>query len=116
MRCNKFLVLILAIAIVALLGSPLLAGAGDNAEGSRKVINRVNPVYPDLARRVNASGSVKLEVQIAPNGEVKSVKAIGGHPLLIGASQDAIKKWKFEPASETTTTIIEFRFNQGSNQ
>jgi len=80
-------------------------------EGGRKVKNKVQPVYPDLAKRMNVTGSVKVEVVISPNGTIKSTKVIGGHPLLIEPAVDAIKKWRFEPGSEETTTTVEFRFN-----
>jgi TonB family protein len=92
----------------------LLFSFGANAEEGRKIRSKVNPVYPELARRVNAAGAVKLEIQIAPSGEVRSVKALGGHPLLIPAAEDAIRKWRYEPASETTTTVVEFRFSPNS--
>ena len=71
-------------------------------------------MYPELAKRVNASGTVRLEVEVAPNGEVKNVKPLGGHPLLIPAAEDAMRKWKYEPGKETTTAIVEFKF--GVNQ
>lgn len=90
----------------------LLSLGASTAEG-RKVRSRVNPVYPELARRVNASGTVRLEIQVAPNGEVKAVKALGGHPLFIPAAEDAIRKWRYEPSSDTTTTVVEFRFAPG---
>lgn len=102
------------ILMVLAFGAGILISHGANAEEGRKVRNKVNPVYPELARRVNASGAVRLEIEIAPNGEVKSVKTLGGHPLLIPAAQDAVRKWRYEPASETTTTVVEFRFSPNS--
>jgi outer membrane biosynthesis protein TonB len=38
----------------------------------RKVINKVVPVYPKIARTMNLSGTVKLEVLVQANGSVKS--------------------------------------------
>ncbi len=81
------------------------------AQESRKVVNRVNPVYPALARKMNVAGTVKVEVTISPAGNVTDTKVIGGHPLLISAATDAVKKWKYEAAGETTNTTVEFRFN-----
>jgi len=46
--------------------------------------------------------------------QVKSIRTIGGHPLLVQACQDAVKDWKFLPASEETTQIVEFDFH-GTN-
>jgi len=81
-------------------------------EGQRKVKSQVPPTYPDLAKKINVSGTVKLEVVIAQDGHVKSTKAVGGHPLLVSASEEAVKKWKFQPASEDTTEVLEFDFHR----
>jgi outer membrane biosynthesis protein TonB len=48
---------------------------------------------------------------VAQNGTVKSTKVVGGHPLLVNAATDAVRKWKFEPAAEETTGIVEFKFD-----
>jgi protein TonB len=82
----------------------------EDAELSRKVKNKVAPVYPDIARRMNISGTVKVAVVVAPNGTLRSTKVVGGHPLLVTAAVDALKKWKFEPAVEESTGVVEFKF------
>jgi protein TonB len=104
----------------AFLASSLLAGANtlaqqSNEEGKRKVKSRVTPVYPELARRMNVIGRVKIEVVIAPDGRVRSSKVIGGHPLLVNAALDALKEWRFAAASEETTQLVEFEF-KGSRE
>ena len=81
-------------------------------EGKRKVKTKVLPATPELARRMNITGKVKIEIVIAPDGHVKSSRALGGHPVLLQSCQDAIKEWKFEPAPEETTQVIEFDFKQ----
>jgi TonB family protein len=80
-------------------------------ETTRKVKSRVDPVYPELARRMHISGTVKLQVVISKDGNVKSTKVIGGPPLLIDASVDAVKRWKFEDAKDETTQPVEFKYN-----
>ena len=65
---------------------------------------------PLLAKRMNVSGKVKIEVIITPDGKVRSTRVIGGHPLLVQACQDAVKEWKFIAAAEETTQVIEFDF------
>jgi protein TonB len=82
----------------------------DKDQLTRKVKNRVSPAYPDIARRMNITGTVKVMVVVAPNGNLKSSKAVGGHPLLVNAAMDAIKKWKFESATEESSGIVEFKF------
>ena len=80
-------------------------------EISRKVKSKVAPTYPELARRMAISGVVKVQVVVAPNGSVKSTKIVGGHPLLVNAAVDAVKKWRFDAASEESTGIVEFKFD-----
>lgn len=85
------------------------AQAGNQAD--RKVIQRVAPVYPELAKRMHITGLVRFEVVIRPDGSVKSMKAVGGNPLLIQSAMDAIRKWKYKPAPEETTGIVELNFD-----
>jgi TonB family protein len=80
-------------------------------EISRKAKFKVAPVYPDLARRMNITGVVKVQVTVAANGTVKNTKLVGGHPVLANAAMDAVKKWRFEAGSEESTGIVEFRFD-----
>jgi len=53
---------------------------------------------------------VKVSVVVTPQGAVRSTKVLGGHPLLVTAAMDVLKKWKFEPASEESTGVVEFKF------
>jgi TonB family protein len=84
-------------------------------EAKRKVKTRVAPLYPELAKRMNIAGKVKIEVVIAADGHVKSTRAVGGHPLLVQPCQDAVKEWKFAPGPEESTQIVEFDFTGVSN-
>jgi TonB family protein len=67
-------------------------------------------VYPDLARKMNITGTVKIQVVVAPNGTVKDAKIVGGHPLLAGAALEAVRKWRFEPAAVESTGVVDFKF------
>ena len=96
--------------LAAVLGAAMCqASAG--AEPDRKVVNRVEPAYPELARRMKVTGTVRIEVVIAANGSVKSLKPIGGHPLLIQSASEALRKWRFAPGPEETRTIVVFQFH-----
>ncbi|MGH9524820.1 MAG: energy transducer TonB [Terriglobales bacterium] len=81
-----------------------------NDDSARKIKSKVTPSYPEVARQMHVSGIVRLEVEVASSGAVKSVKALGGHPLLIEAATAAVKQWKYEAGAESTT-IVEFKFN-----
>jgi len=104
----------LAVATTAALvfsGASGFAQSGSTDESKRKVKTKTAPLYPELARRMNVSGKVKIEVVITPDGRVKSTRVVGGHPLLVQACQDAVKEWKFATSSEETTQVVEFEFH-----
>jgi len=86
------------------------AQATQNDEIIRRAKNRVQPAYPELARKMNITGTVKIEVIVAPNGTVKAARIVGGHPVLANAALDAAKKWRFEPAANESTGVIDFKF------
>jgi len=86
------------------------AQTGTTDESKRKVKTKVAPVYPELARRMNVAGKVKIEVVVSPDGRVKTTRIVGGHPLLVQSCQDAVKEWRFASAPEETTQIVEFEF------
>lgn len=106
---KKFVLATTALALFA--GVSLAAQSGSTDETKRKVKSKTAPAYPELARRMNVSGKVKIEVVITPDGHVKSTRVVGGHPLLVQACQDAVKEWKFMPAPEESTQVVEFEFH-----
>jgi TonB family protein len=79
-------------------------------ESSRKIVTRVNPQYPDVARSIQLRGTVKAEALVEPNGVVKNVEVKGGNPVLGRAAQNAIYKWKWAPAAHQTREPIEVKF------
>ena len=79
-------------------------------ELSRKAKTKVVPIYPDFARRMNIVGTVRLAVTVTPNGAVKNLKPIGGHPVLVNAAMEAVKQWKFEPGPTESSGVVEFKF------
>jgi len=40
---------------------------------------------------------VVLEATLTAQGTVEEIRVISGHPLLIDAAIDAVKKWQYEP-------------------
>lgn len=84
-----------------------------------KLVNKVQPMYPPLARQTRISGTVRLHAIIAKNGSVEQLEVISGHPLLVQAALDAVRQWKYQPttlngeAVEVDTTIdVIFSLNQ----
>ena len=81
---------------------------------ARRLKTKVAPIYPELARKMNVTGIVKVQVTIAANGTVKNAKVVGGHPLLVDPAMDAVRKWKFEPGPEDSTQVVECRFDNNN--
>jgi protein TonB len=65
---------------------------------SAKVITRVDPEYPKLARQAGASGVVELEATISADGKVKNPRVVRGNSMLQKAAIDAVLQWKYQPA------------------
>jgi len=106
-----------ALAVLALLvtfAGVLPCAAEDSGSGGRKIVEKSNPVYPELARRNQLTGTVKLRVTIGADGLAKDVEVIGGNPLFISTATDAVKKWKWAPADRASTETLEIKFNSGS--
>jgi protein TonB len=83
------------------------------------LINKVQPVYPPLARQTRISGTVRLHAIISKNGTVTSLEVLSGHPLLVRAAMDAVQQWRYkptllngEPVEVDTTIDVIFSLNQ----
>jgi periplasmic protein TonB len=69
---------------------------GGNVEAA-KLINRVQPVYPEEARQAHIQGMVRLHLVLAKDGSVAQVQVVSGHPLLVQAAVDAVRQWCYQP-------------------
>ena len=105
--------LIPALACITLMmlfaTSPLHASDSDG----RKVVTRVLPAFPELARRMHVSGVVHLDATVSPDGHVEKVKATSGPPVLCGAAQDAVMHWKFTPGESESVVSVQINFTDG---
>jgi TonB family protein len=99
----------LLILLSGCLWAPGLAQTQQGA-GVRKLITKPDPAYPALARNINLSGAVKLEVLVLANGSVKTVQIKGGNPLLARAAESAVRVWKWEKSDHETTEAVEVKF------
>ena len=88
-----------------------LGVANLRAQESRKVIYNPAPVYPETAKRLRLTGVVKVQIVVGPDGHIKETNIIGGHPVLVGVVEEALKSWKYAPSSGETTAQLEFRFH-----
>jgi protein TonB len=81
-----------------------VVGAGDSAPiraagevRPPKLVRRVEPDYPELARQARVEGVVILEATTDIYGRVASVKVLRSVPLLDQAAVDAVTRWVYEP-------------------
>ena len=69
---------------------------GGNVQES-KLIRKVEPVYPELAKRARVMGKVILVVTVDEEGNVSDIRVSSGHPLLDEAALAAVRQWKYSP-------------------
>lgn len=62
-----------------------------------KLINKVQPIYPVLARQTGIQGVVKLHAILGKDGSVQQLQVVSGHPLLAQAALDAVRQWIYQP-------------------
>jgi TonB family protein len=80
-------------------------GQQANPDSVRRILRQTSPAYPELAKKMNLGGTVKVIAVVMANGDVKSVEPVGGSPILIKAAQDAVAKWKFAPGAESRESL-----------
>lgn len=98
---------VLTLALVAIL---FFFPGGSRGQEARKLVKKVDPVYPELARKMNMTGTVKVKISIATDGSVHDVEILGGNPVLAAAVEDAVKQWKYASGPAETQKALEFKF------
>lgn len=63
-----------------------------------RIISRVEPEYPEMARKGRITGVVRMRALIGKDGQIKKLDLISGHPLLQQAALDAVRLWRYKPA------------------
>jgi protein TonB len=91
---------------------------GGNVQ-SLMIVNKVEPIYPQLAKSARVSGVVHLAVVLSKDGTVQEIHSLGGPVLLIQAAMDAVKQWTYrptllngDPVSVETTIDVNFTLEQ----
>ncbi len=64
---------------------------------SPRLVKRVEPEYPLLAKASRIKGSVRLEAILTEEGKVADLKLVSGHPLLVESAMKAARQWEYEP-------------------
>jgi TonB family protein len=69
---------------------------GGNVQSS-KIINKVTPLYPPLAKQARIQGTVRFNTLIGQDGDIKVLALVGGHPILVDSAKTAVAQWKYQP-------------------
>jgi TonB family protein len=77
--------------------SPSATPSPVTAPSPNRLLRRVDPKYPELAKSQHIEGAVELEAQVLGDGTVGNVAVLRGDPLLAEAAATAIKQWKYQP-------------------
>ena len=110
-RSTKALYAILVFLTLLALFATAVAQDLDAPEHGRKVASRVMPSYPELAKQMRITGTVRLVAVVAPNGTVRITEPVGGSPVLLKAAEDAVMKWKYVAGPEESRELIELHFS-----
>jgi TonB family protein len=115
-RTRRFLILqiaaVLSFATVLSMTPNVFAQDGSSAvkAAGRKLKTSIEPEYPELARKMRITGTVRISATVTPDGHVRETKVLGGSPLLSVEAENAVKKARFEEGPKETVEIIEINF------
>jgi len=82
---------------------------GENG-ASRRLITRVEPVYPDTLKPLGITGVVRLQITISAHGSVENVELLGGNPILAEAAMAAVKQWTYSASHARSVTEVSIPF------
>ena len=82
--------------------SPVLVTTEDMRD---RLVYKVAPVYPPLARQARIQGTVILRIIINKLGEVRDTQLVNGHPMLSPAAVEAVKRWRYIPYESDGETV-----------
>jgi TonB family protein len=86
------------------------SGSPSTGREPRRLNHSELPEYPELAARMKLAGTAQVQVLVKPDGTVKEVRILGGHPLLADALARAVKQWKYQPAAKETVEVVKYTF------
>jgi TonB family protein len=92
-------------------GVKTLVTTHPESSAQRKLITLVEPEYPETLKKLNIGGIVRLQVTIAPKGNVENVKVLGGNPILGESAVAAVKQWVYATGPSRTVAEVSLRFD-----
>lgn len=86
------------------------AEPASDAKASRPLQFSSLPTFPEMALKMNIRGAVQLEAVVRPDGTVKEVRVLGGHPLLADSAARAVMQWRYKPEERETREVVKVNF------
>jgi periplasmic protein TonB len=91
---------------------------GGNVIEAMLIRPALKPEYPPLARQTRTQGVVVLAALIGPDGRIRNLRVLSGHPLLTQSALNAVRQWRYrptllngEPVEVDTTIQVHFVLN-----
>ncbi len=114
-NCKLLIMIVIAGTVLRVSGQsshsePRSVSLADDEKSDRKLVYRVDPVYPQDLKRFYIGGTVRLKLVISARGTVEKIAPLGGNPALVDSSVAAVKKWKYAPAGDTTELTVNLVF------
>ncbi|PYY16082.1 MAG: hypothetical protein DMG61_05330 [Acidobacteria bacterium] len=80
-----------------------------------KLVYSAPAQYPSMARQIHLEGEVIISLDVDPSGKVSAARAVSGPPILRAAALDAVKRWKYQPATlgdkpVVSTEVVKLQF------
>lgn len=82
------------------------------------LMTKIEPHYPVIASAAHVQGAVVLTAIISKTGDIENLTVLSGHPLLVPAAIEAVKKWHYrpfllngEPVEVETTVTVTFQLS-----
>lgn len=98
---------------------PLRAVRVGTGAAEAKLLNKVTPAYPPLAKATHIQGTVEFSATISKEGNIENLQLVRGHPLLVKAARDAVLQWKYrptllngQPVEVLTQIVVNFTLTQ----
>jgi TonB family protein len=110
MTTSKLFLHAAAALCLAALFAALPSVAVPQESQAPRLLKKVIPAYPEILKKMNVSGTVKVQVTIAADGSVKDVEVKGGNAIFIDSVSAAVRNWKFVSGERQRTADITVNF------
>ena len=100
----------LRIAVLPLAFGLFLTSVAPLHAQERQSVSKVAPIYPELAKRMHITGTIRVVATVDASGAVLKAESDSGNKMLATAAIDAVKRWKFAPGEGHSTVTVQVVF------